>query len=185
MKFFIFAGSARKNSLNRKLAVALGKRLESMSHSANVKSLADYEMPLYHGDLEAENGLPEKTSAMKAAMSEADAIIMVSPEYNGSIPGPLKNAIDWISRPDKAFSGEHPFANRHYALLSASPGYFGGIRMQTHLRDVLCQLGANVYGKSMAIPSAGNLFAEDGSLTDEKTMEKIDGLLEGFVEFAG
>jgi len=184
MNYFVIAGSARKDSLNRKLALATSEILSSMGHIATARSLADYEMPLYNGDWEAENGLPEQAKTLKSDMTEADGIIVVSPEYNGSIPGPLKNAIDWLSRPDKGFDGTHPFANRSYALFSASPGYFGGIRMQTHLRDVLCQLGANIYGKSLAVPSAGNLFDEAGSLVDEKTRGRVESILNGFIEFS-
>lgn len=181
MNIFVFAASARTESLNRKLASVVASFLEESGHSVNCTHLGEYDLPLYHGDWEKENGVPEAARLLKTHMAESQATIIVSPEYNGSIPGVFKNAIDWMSRPDKAYTGENPFVDKSVLLISASPGYFGGIRMQNHLRDVLSQLGANVFGRALAVPKASSLFDADGILIDESMQGKIDKLLTAFL----
>lgn len=183
MKVFILAGSSRQESLNRKLASSIDEMVSAGGHTSIVKHIGEFQLPLYNGDWESEHGVPQSARDLKLAMADADALIFVSPEYNGSIPGTLKNTIDWISRPDKPYDGGPFLKGKPVLMASASPGYFGGARMQFHLRDVLSQLGANVYGQSISVPSASKALDENGAFTDEKAKERAEKAVNSFLEF--
>jgi len=125
-RVLVFAGSIRADSYHRKLAQAAAAGLRSAGVETTFADLKDYPMPLYDGDVEAAQGLPERAKAFKELLQSHDAFAIASPEYNGSFPALVKNVIDWASRPEP---GEKPlaaFRGKTAAILSASPGPGGG-----------------------------------------------------------
>jgi len=179
-RLLFVAGATRTASLNKRLA-RLGAEIANANgiHSA-FADLGDYPMPLYDGDLEAAEGPPENARKLKALFEVHHGIFIVSPEYNASIPPLLKNAIDWVSRVRDA--GEPPlavFKTRVFALGSASPGAFGGIRGLTVLRQTLeIGTGALVLPDQFSVPRANTAFADNGHLADKNAMELFKTTIE-------
>ncbi len=181
MRLLFFAGSAREDALNKKLA-RLGRHIaEANGIEAVFADLADYQMPIYHGDLEAEKGPPERAIAFTALLAEYDGIFIATPEYNSSIPALLKNTLDWVSRVrGRGLSGSEVFKTRVFAISGASPGYYGAMRCLLGLRQILeVGLGATVIPQQMALPRATNAFEEDGSLKDEAQQKLFASVIEG------
>jgi NAD(P)H-dependent FMN reductase len=140
-------------------------------------------IPLYDGDLEAAEGIPERVAALKDAIATADGLLLATPEYNNSIPGVLKNAVDWLSRPPADI--KRVFGGRPVALIGASRGNFGTVLAQSAWLPVLRTLGAELWsGGRLLVSRAQTVFNEDGALSDEKTEERLRELLRGFVTFA-
>lgn len=169
-------GSLRKASFNRMLANSLpGLAPAGMT----IKPSPSIEMPLYNADLQAE-GWPAPVTALGDAIRAADGVILVTPEYNYSLPGALKNAIDWVSR-----LKDQPFANKPVCLQSASQGPLGGARMQYHVRTMMVFLDALVFNKpEIFLGSAPAKFDDkSGELKDEATRTIIKQQLEGFEKF--
>ena len=169
-------GSLRKASFNRMLADALpGLAPAGMT----IKASPSIEMPLYNADVQAE-GFPPAATALADAIRAADGVIMVTPEYNYSLPGGLKNAIDWVSR-----MKDQPFAYKPICLQSASMGPLGGARMQYHARTIMVFLDAFVFNKpEIFVGAAQTKFDEKtGELKDEATRTIIKQQLEGFEKF--
>jgi len=176
MRLVFFAGSAREGSHNKKLA-RLGQHIaEANGIEAMFVDLADYHMPIYHGDLEDAEGVPERARAFKALVEEYDGVMIVTPEYNASIPPLLKNTIDWVSRvKDKP----DVYKTRVFAVSGASPGYYGAMRSLLTLREILSVgLGALVIPQQMALPRASQAFEDDGSLKDEKQQKMFADVVE-------
>ena len=176
-RVLIFAGSARRESFNRRFARVAGQQVADAGGEATLLELADHPLPLYDGDLEAASGLPANALKLKEIFIAHDAFIFVSPEYNSSIPALLKNTIDWVSRPLPEQSGYVPFSGKPAALLSASPGHLGGIRGLRHLRDVLNELQMIVLPKQVSLPAANNAFDSQGQLTDPATNRRLGELV--------
>lgn len=169
-------GSLRKGSLNAGLADALPDCAPPDVTIRRLPGLGDF--PLYDADLQA-RGFPAPVVAMGDAIRGADGVLIVSPEYNYSLPGVLKNGIDWLSR-----LPEQPFAKKPVAILSASPGLFGGARMQYHLRQVMVFVDAYVLPRpEVMVGQAGAKFDGEGRLTDEKTREHVAAQLGAFAAF--
>ncbi len=169
-------GSLRKASFNRMLADALPALAPA---GMTITASPSIEMPLYNADVQAQ-GWPAATTALSDAIRAADGVIIVTPEYNYSVPGGLKNAIDWVSRmPDQ------PFANKPVALQSASMGPLGGARMQYHARTMMVFLDAVVFNKPEIFVGAAQTKFDDktGELKDEATRNIIKQQLEGFAKF--
>ncbi|MEM1034552.1 MAG: NAD(P)H-dependent oxidoreductase [Myxococcota bacterium] len=169
------AGSLRNASINR----ALLERAESMlPEGVDFRFASIRELPLYDGDLEAE-GIAS-VEALKADIAAATGVLIATPEYNYGIPGPLKNALDWASRP----AYKSVFAQRRVGILSASPGPSGGIRAQGHLKQVLLGMAAEIYAAPEAAV-AGATRGEDGRLVlDARQEQRLRRYVEGFVAFA-
>jgi chromate reductase, NAD(P)H dehydrogenase (quinone) len=168
MRLLFFAGATREGSYNKKLA-RLGQHIaEANGIEAVFVDLRDYPMPIYDGDLEANEGPPLKAREFKALLGEYQGIFIASPEYNSSITPLLKNTLDWVSRvKEKGESGLEVFKTRVFAISGASPGYYGAMRSLLTLRQVLTiGLGALVIPEQLALPRANEAFAEDGSLKD-------------------
>ena len=162
-----FAGSARRDSFNARLARFAAREAEAAGARAVLLDLARYELPLYNGDLEAEAGLPPAAEALKALFLEHDGFLIASPEYNGSISPLLKNAIDWVSRP---VAGQPPlvwFSGKTAGLMAASPGPLGGLRGLVHLRQILSNIGVLAVPAQHAVARAGEAFDADGGLAEE------------------
>ena len=171
-----FAGSLRKNSYNKALLRAAA---ELMPKGAVLETFDLEGIPLFNQDFETQ--LPEKVKEFKARVKAADAILIVTPEYNYSIPGVLKNAIDWASRPypDNAFN------DKPVAMMGASTGMLGTARAQYHLRQ--CFVFLNMYPMNrpeVMVPFVQEKVDPDGNLTDQKTREKIKEFLESLVRWA-
>lgn len=175
MKLVAIVGSLRKNSYNRSIyryyqtLVATGVTLQE-------SSFADF--PLFNEDLE-ESQFPESVTKQGDLIRSADGILFFTPEYNSSIPGGLKNAIDWFSRLD-----ESPFAGKPAAILSASPGKLGGARMQPHLRQVGVSLDLQFMNRpEILISTAHEQINEAGELTNESTQKYLHKHYGAFVSF--
>ncbi|HWE36723.1 MAG TPA: NAD(P)H-dependent oxidoreductase [Isosphaeraceae bacterium] len=173
-RILAMAGSTRSDSYNKRLARLAAVGAAAVGAETRVIDLRDFQLPLFDQDLEAEQGPPENARALKALFVESDGLLIASPEYNSSISGVLKNAIDWVSRP---YPGEPPlvaFKGKVAALLSASPGQLGGLRGLVHLRSILGNIGVLVLPDQLAIPRASEAFAADGSLKDPKQAAAAD-----------
>lgn len=171
----VLCGSLRKASYNRALVRAL-PALAPEDMEFDVLEGLD-ELPHYNADIQDE-GLPPKVEALAAAIMAADGVAFVSPEYNYSIPGFLKNAIDWLSRVQPV-----PFAGKPVLIQSASPGVFGGARMQYHLRQVLVFLDGIPMNRPEAMVGTAMQKFSDDELTDEPTRKFIAEQLKAFSAF--
>ena len=173
------SGSLRRGSFNSGLLSAAGEVLPD-DVTLRIESIAEF--PLYDGDVEAVSGIPPAVAALKDAIAAADALLISTPEYNHSIPGVLKNAIDWLSRPpdDRA----RVFQDRPVALMGAAPGGFGTLLSQTAWLPVLHALGTRTWNGRMLVSGARNLFDEDGTLHDEETRQRLKQFIADFVRFA-
>ncbi len=176
-KILILPASLRRASLNRKLAELAASILKKEGHTVDLADMADFDTPSYNGDVEREDGIPAGAVELKKRMLENDAFIIVSPEYNGSIPGNLKNTIDWMSR-----FKPHPFGKLNMLLMSASPSMSGGNMGLWHLRVPLEKLGARVYPAMFSLAVANKAFTEEGKLTDEALAKLLDKTIADFLE---
>ena len=177
MKLLIFAGALRADSSNKKFAREALRIAKEINIDAEFIDLKDYPMPVYDGDIEETSGVPSTTTALGKKILAADALIISTPEYNGSIPGILKNIIDWLSR-EKPMS----LAEKHLLLLAASPGALGGIRGLWHSRQPFEAVGVHVFPNMFGLPDAYNAFDQQGKLKDEKTAQRLKVTIENFVK---
>ena len=178
------AGSARKQSLNRKLLALAVAQATQAGASVTTVNLGDLRLPLYDGDLELERGIPTEVRALRKAISESDGLMIASPEHNGSVTVLLKNALDWCSRPLDGQDGLMPFRGKPVAMFAASPGPFGGIRGVSHLRGILAKMGALPLADEVLIPVATKVFDEQGQLIGPVTGGLIEALCRNIVELA-
>jgi chromate reductase, NAD(P)H dehydrogenase (quinone) len=175
------SGSLRKGSYNSALLRAASGLMPEGAELA-IGSIRD--IPLYDGDVEASSGIPAAVTALKNAVAEADGLLLVTPEYNNSIPGVFKNTIDWLSRPPADIP--RVFGHKKVALIGASPGNFGTILSQAAWLPVLRTLGTAFWSDGRLLVSrAGTVFDQTGTLTDPKIKEQLAAFLRGFVAFAG
>jgi NAD(P)H-dependent FMN reductase len=174
------SGSLRQASLN---AALLRAASESMPAGATLEIGTIRGIPLYDGDVEAAEGLPAAVVRLKEQIAAGDGLLIVTPEYNNSIPGVLKNAIDWLSRPSEDIA--RVFGGRPVALMGASPGGFGTVLSQTAWLPVLKTLGTQLWtGGRLLVSRAGAVFDQDGNIVDPKVAEQLQAFVQGFIEFA-
>ena len=187
-RILVFAGSARRDSLTKKLARAAAQYAREAGAEATFVDLDDYPIPLYHGDLEAASGMPENARKLRGIFLAHDALIIASPENNSSMSSLLKNTIDWLSRDVEDGKGDSsglaPWRGKVAGLMAASPGGFGGIRALPHLRQILAALGVTVLGTQVAVPRAHEAFAADGSVVDERVAKSVRSLAEAVAQAA-
>ena len=185
-RILVFAGSARRESLNKKLARVAAGFARAAGGEVTFLDLDDYPMPIYHGDLEAAEGMPANGVKLREIFIAHDGLIIVSPENNQSMSSLLKNTIDWLSRGigdgKGAASGLAPFRNKVAALMGASPGPFGAVRHLPHLRQSLAGLGVTVLGNQFALARADEAFDEAGALRDERAVKSAQSLAASLVE---
>lgn len=184
-RVLVMAGSMRRESLNHRLATAAAEALSRSQCSVRLVRMADFPMPVYDGDLEDRDGLPSGAVALRQAMQAHDAFVFSCPEYNGSIPGAFKNALDWVSRPHGEESGLLPFKNKTVALMSASPGALGGLRSLNHVRAILSHVGCLVLPEQFGLPKADQAFDSDGGLLSERHQQRVDSITGRLLEVAG
>jgi chromate reductase, NAD(P)H dehydrogenase (quinone) len=169
-------GSLRAQSWNRKLLAAVAHLLPP---GATLSTFDLAPIPLYNEDVR-EQGYPDAVAAFRAAIAGADAVLFVTPEYNYSVPGVLKNAIDWASRPPTP-----PLAKKPVATLGGSPGNHGTVRAQSHLKEVCMGLGMYVIPKpEVYVAKVNEKFDAEGNLTDEATKKFVGELLANLTDFA-
>jgi chromate reductase len=174
------SGSLRQGSYNTSLLRAAAGLMPDGAELA-IGSIRG--IPLYDGDLEAAHGIPEPVAALKDAIAAAEGLLLVTPEYNNSIPGVFKNAIDWLSRPSADI--QRVFGGKPVALLGASPGGFGTILSQNAWLPVLRTLGCELWSEGrMLVSRAPGLFDEAGALSDQRTTDQLRAFCQGFVAFA-
>ncbi|HEX4838865.1 MAG TPA: NAD(P)H-dependent oxidoreductase [Rhabdochlamydiaceae bacterium] len=181
VKVLAFSGSTRKDSYNRKLILEAAEIARQKGAKVTVVDLSEYAMPFYNQDLEAKQGLPAHAKKLRDLMLQNDVMMIASPEYNASIPGLLKNTIDWTSHDEKGQFSSDPYKGKKIAIMSASPGQGGGARALAHLRAILEALGSTVVQTQVTVPEAYKAFDEKGKLVsaelNKKLQEEIQQLL--------
>jgi chromate reductase, NAD(P)H dehydrogenase (quinone) len=181
VKLVGISGSLRKGSFNSAVLRVAAELMPADSELA-VESIGG--IPLYHGDEESATGIPEPVTRLKDAIAAADGLLLVSPEYNNSVPGVAKNAIDWLSRPPADI--RRVFGGKPVAIAGASPGGFGTILAQNAWLPVFRTLGAELWsGGRLMVSRAGGIIDAQGQITDAATREAIAKFVRGFVEFVG
>jgi len=174
------SGSLRRESFNASLLRAAADLVPSGS---TIEIASIREIPLYDGDVEATQGIPASVQALKDAIASADGLLLVTPEYNNSIPGVLKNAIDWLARPSADI--HRVFGHRPVAIMGATPGAGGTLLSQAAWLPVLRTLGTLPWFEGrLSVSGAAKVFDKDGRLTDETIRSRLGGFVKGFVEFA-
>lgn len=173
------SGSLRRGSYNSAVLRAMATVMPSGSE-LRIATIAG--IPLYDGDVESTSGIPESVVRLKDAIAAADGLLLVSPEYNNSIPGVAKNAIDWLSRPPA--DSARVFGGKPVALAGASPGGFGTILAQNAWLPVFRTLGADLWsGGRLLVSRAATVIDANGEVTDAATRENLAKFVRGFVDY--
>lgn len=182
-KILAFAGSTRTDSFNKKLVKAAIRGAEAAGAEVTYLDLRDLKLPLYDGDDEEQNGLPEGALRLKALMKSHDGLLISAPEYNSSISAVLKNAIDWASRPAPDEKPLEAFAGKVAALVSASPGALGGLRGLVTVRSILGNIQVVVLPEQFALSKAHEAFNDDGTMKNPKQQESAEKIGAGLARF--
>jgi chromate reductase, NAD(P)H dehydrogenase (quinone) len=176
-RILAFAGSARKESLNRKLLSFVVATTREAGAEVTLLDLNELPLPLYHGDLEDAEGMPENARKLVELILSHHGLLIASPEYNSMFTPLLKNTIDWATRAD-----ENPFTGKVAAVVSASPGMLGGVRSMTLVRQLLTHLGCHVVPVQCILPQADKAFDAAGELTSPRTQENVQKIAAALVE---
>ncbi len=181
-RILVFGGSLRAESYNHKLAAIAAAGAREAGGDVTLISLRDFRLPLFDEDLEEAEGKPEAAKKLKELFLNADGFIIASPEYNSGITAALKNAIDWVSRAD---SDDEPpllaFKGKSAAILSASPGGYGGARSLAQLRPLLENISVTVLPDQVSVPKAHEAFNGEGNLIDPTQQTAVKALAAGLV----
>ncbi len=181
IELLAFAGSTRTGSLNKLLVQNAAKTARQQGATVNVIDLRDYPMPLFDGDLEKDRGLPDNAIALTRLMTNHHGFIVGCPEYNSAITAVLKNAIDWVSRPQPNVPSLAAFSGKTAALLAASPGSLGGLRSLASVRSILSNLGMIVVPKQYALGNASAAFDDKGRLINENASKSVSAVVEQLI----
>ena len=176
MKLLAFAASLRRESNNRKLIALAADIAREGGAEVDLADFREFYMPIYDGDLQASQGIPPGAQEFGRRIGESDGLLLSSPEYNFSLPGTLKNAIDWVSRIRPV-----PLRGKTCFLLAASNGQIGGIRGLWQLRIPLEGLGVLVYPEMYSLPWADKAFDEGGNLREAERLERLRTMLSGYL----
>ncbi|MEC7120242.1 MAG: NAD(P)H-dependent oxidoreductase, partial [Pseudomonadota bacterium] len=171
--------SARRDSLNKKLAQAAAQTIQQQGGHATLVDLADFEIPMYHGDLEAEQGIPTDVQRLQDLLAQHQGLLIASPEYNGMPTPLLLNTLDWLSRGSQGLSN---FTGKPAALLSASPGGLGGLRSLWGARQFLGNLGLLVLANQLAVGGAMTAFDEQGLLSNPKQQDSLNQISQQLIQ---
>ena len=177
MKIAVLPGSSRSGSVNKKVAAAAARALKERGADVRLVDLGEFVAPVYNADIERTEGLPETMSRLKRIIRDADGLAISTPEYNGFVPPLLVNAFSWVSRPEGGEESCAAFSGKTAAILAASPGGLGGVRVVPRLRDYLAELGVTVVPGFVTIRSAYSAFEEDGSFTDGSSSDAVAALM--------
>ena len=176
VRFLLFSASLRKDSLNTRLATSARHLIEKNGGEVDFASMGEFDCPSYNQDKEIQGALPAGADEFRKRLLANDAFIIASPEYNASMPGNLKNVIDWVSR-----FRPQPFNERHALLMSASPSMVGGNRGLWSLRIPLEHLGARVFPDMFSLATAHQAFTQEGNLTNTTLAERFENNLLAFM----
>ena len=182
-KLLVFAGSARADSFNKKLAKIAASIAEKCGATVTFADLADYPAAIFNEDDETANGVPQTMRDFKTLMQQHDGFIIVSPEYNGCIPPLLSNTFSWASRQEGGEKSMIAFSSKKAALMATSPGRLGGIRVLPRLRDSLGDLGVMVVPGFVSVPLAGEVFKDD--VLDDKQINIIQKHVTQLIDACG
>ncbi|MCO5063834.1 MAG: NAD(P)H-dependent oxidoreductase [Rhizobiaceae bacterium] len=183
-RILLFAGSTRTGAYSGKVADAAQKELALQGAEVTRISLGDFPLPIMNQDLEAEQGVPENAAKLARLFVAHDAVMICTPEYNGSIPPLLKNAIDWISRVKENGKSVRAFDGRIGCICSSSNGHFAGIRSASHLRQVLAHIQMDVIASQVSVPNAGEAFDEFGDFKAERLRNGMNRTCRALIEAA-
>jgi len=174
-KILAFAGSARRDSWNRKVLAVAADGARDTGAEVTVVNLGDYPMPFYDADWHEEHGVPDAMLELRRLMMAANGLLIASPEYNTSITPLLKNTIDWLSQEANGESGRAPFEGKVGGLMGASNGAFGTIRALPHVSAILSNLGVLML-PFVAVPGVAKAFDESGVMTNERSRKSLSAL---------
>ncbi len=172
-KILAFAGSLRKDSYNKRVVKVAIEGAEKGGAEVTYIKLEDYPLPVYNADEHKENGFPENAMKLQKLFGEHDGFLIASPEYNASVPGGLKNVIDWVSRKSDEYEMIEVFKGKAAAIMTASPGSFGGIRCLGHLRGVLSIMLTSVLPTEIAVGGVHKMFEGDSEEMQDEKMKKL------------
>jgi NAD(P)H-dependent FMN reductase len=179
MTTLFFAGSLRADSVNKKYVKEALRLANELSHEGEFIDLKSYPLPVFDEDIQNSTGFPAELTQLAEKISAADALVISTPEYNGSIPGNLKNLIDWLSRLNPM-----PLADKSLLLLAASPGPLSGVRGLWHTRVPFEAVGVHVYPNMVGLGGAFDAFDAEGKLKDEKKAAMLKDTLAKFLNRA-
>ena len=177
VRFLVFSASLRRGSLNSQLAELAATCISANGGQVDVAAMRDFDAPSYDQDVQHEQGFPPGAEEFRRRLEACQGFVVAAPEYNASMPGALKNAIDWVSR-----FAPQPFNERHGLLLSASPSMSGGNRGLWALRVPLEHLGARVYPDMFSLAQAHRAFTAEGRLADEQLQQRFDTNIINFLD---
>lgn len=180
MRILAFAASLKQTSLNRRLLRLAARLAAEGGADVDIGEFRDFVCPNYDADLEAAEGVPAGAIRLGKHLDQVDGILLSSPEYNSSLPGTLKNTIDWVSRLKPL-----PLRGKSGVLMAVSNGAFGGIRGLWQLRIPLEVLGVALMPEMYALPMGKSAFNEDGTLVEESRQERLEGLITAYLRFGG
>lgn len=179
MRVLAFAASLRRGSLNRKLIECAAGMVRDKGAEVDLVEFSEFEMPMFDGDDQEKHGIPPGARALCQRLALVHAVLIATPEYNYSVAGTFKNAIDWVSRVRPM-----PWRGKSVYLMAASPSPFGGIRGLWHSRVPLEACGALVFPDMFALAHADQAFTDDGRLIEEAMRRRLDQEMTGFLEVA-
>ena len=177
LRILVFSASLRTDSLNTQLATLAAATIQAHGHDTDVGTMAEFDAPSYDGDVDAREGLPPGPHNLRRRLERAHAFVIAAPEYNASLPGVLKNTIDWVSR-----HRPQPFNERHGLLLSASPSMAGGNRGLWALRVPFEHLGARIYPDMFSLAQAHRAFESSGRIADPQLQERFETTIANFLD---
>ncbi|MBX3163394.1 MAG: NAD(P)H-dependent oxidoreductase [Bacteroidetes bacterium] len=176
LRILVFSASLRNASLNTQLAKLAARVIEKNGGKVDYANMSDFDCPSFNQDLEVDNFHPAGAEEFKKRILANDAFIISSPEYNGSIPGLLKNTIDWVSR-----FRPQPFNEKHCMLMSASPSMGGANHGLWSLRIPLEKLGSNIFSSMFSLATAHKAFTPEGKIADETLAKRFEDNLIAFM----
>ncbi|HYK29056.1 MAG TPA: NAD(P)H-dependent oxidoreductase [Streptosporangiaceae bacterium] len=177
VRFLVFSASLRRGSLNSRLAALAANVIEANGAEAELASMQNFDSPSYDADIQASEGFPAGADEFRERLTASDGFVVCSPEYNASMPGALKNMIDWVSRYQP-----QPFNEKHGLLMSASPSMSGGNRGLWALRVPFEHLGARLYPDMFSLAQAHSAFDEQGQLIDPQLQQRFGDNIENFID---
>ena len=185
LKILVIPGSLRSGSLNAKLAAAAAHELAQSGAEVTRISLSDFPLPIYDGDLQAKSGVPKNAVNLKRMFGAHHGVLIVTPEYNSSVPALVKNTIDWVSRvQDAGESRGEVFRERAFAIASASGGRLGGARALMALRMILTACQAHVIPNQLSLPFANEAYDDMDRLKQPADVEAQKALVRQLIEIS-
>jgi len=177
LRLLVLSASMRAESLNTRLAQQAAEAITAAGAAVDLASMRDFDAPSFDGDVETADGIPSGAQRFRERLEAANGFVISSPEYNASMPGVLKNAIDWVSR-----YRPQPFNARHGLLMSASPSMVGGNRGLWSLRVPLEHLGARIYPDMFSLAQAHTVFDDAGRIADDRLRERFQQTIGSFMD---